>query len=399
MGRKQYANESEYSSEIVAFRQYMHDVAVLFVSEGDNEAVNETLLGLRLEEMYQLERKLVLFSRPIEESRNATAMNNQMSLGEMKSLTDGQLDWTALLTTYTLPFNLPYTIDDNFRVNVEELSYYSHMTALIMSTPFHVLQNYMAYRLVSSFSGYTDRRMQAIDFAYARATSGVQRPLAQWESCFGTLKSYFDEALTRLYVENFVVPGTKRVADEMIAHLKAAFEYIVTREAPWLDEETRGRALEKASKTLFNVAYPDWILNDTELDEHFGLFDADDNGTAPSVESIVKKGHFFETLLTIKQLNRGKWFCELAQRRNRTKYWVLSPTEVNASAGLRSNTIVLPVALLQRPFFDPNRPAYLNFGSIGEVIGMRFLIKTIFKTKTCWTIFLLRSRNNASRWR
>lgn len=31
--------------------------------------------------------------------------------------------------------------------------------------------------------------------------------------------------------------------------------------------------------------------------------------------------------------------------------------------------LVLPVALLQKPFFDPDRPFYLNYGSIGEVIG------------------------------
>ncbi len=56
MGRKQYANESEYSEEVAAFRRYMHDVAVLFAPDN----VNETLLELRLEEIYQLEKRLVL---------------------------------------------------------------------------------------------------------------------------------------------------------------------------------------------------------------------------------------------------------------------------------------------------------------------------------------------------
>lgn len=55
MGRKQYASESEYSAEIVAFKKYMHDVSVLFAGD-----VNETLLELRLDEIYQLEKKLVL---------------------------------------------------------------------------------------------------------------------------------------------------------------------------------------------------------------------------------------------------------------------------------------------------------------------------------------------------
>lgn len=50
----------------------------------------------------------------------------------------------------------------------------------------------------------------------------------------------------------------------MIGHLKEAFNSLVEK-SQWMDRETKTRALEKAAAMKEFVAYPDWILNKTQL--------------------------------------------------------------------------------------------------------------------------------------
>jgi metalloendopeptidase pepO len=49
--------------------------------------------------------------------------------------------------------------------------------------------------------------------------------------------------------------------------------------------------------------------------------------------------------------------------------WLMSPQTVNAYYNPLWNEIVFPAAILQFPFFDPDRDDALNYGAIGAVIG------------------------------
>jgi len=49
--------------------------------------------------------------------------------------------------------------------------------------------------------------------------------------------------------------------------------------------------------------------------------------------------------------------------------WVMVPHLVNAVNLPAMNAMNFPAAILQPPFFDPNRPDVMDFGSIGSVIG------------------------------
>ena len=42
---------------------------------------------------------------------------------------------------------------------------------------------------------------------------------------------------------------------------------------------------------------------------------------------------------------------------------------MNAGYALLRNQIVFPAGILQTPFFDASRPASMNYGAIGMIIG------------------------------
>jgi len=49
--------------------------------------------------------------------------------------------------------------------------------------------------------------------------------------------------------------------------------------------------------------------------------------------------------------------------------WVMVPQEVNAVNLPAMNALNFPAAILQPPYFDPKRPAAINYGAIGATIG------------------------------
>ena len=70
----------------------------------------------------------------------------------------------------------------------------------------------------------------------------------------------------------------------------------IVRTASWLDESTRTRALEKLDALRDRVSYPDWLMDNAELDESEAL-------ALPQAQDFaVQKGRYFETHLLHKHL-------------------------------------------------------------------------------------------------
>ena len=57
-------------------------------------------------------------------------------------------------------------------------------------------------------------------------------------------------------------------AENMIKYLKRAFSSLVN-ESTWMDEPTKWAAREKAAAMKQFLAYPEWIRNDTALDNYY----------------------------------------------------------------------------------------------------------------------------------
>jgi predicted metalloendopeptidase len=56
----------------------------------------------------------------------------------------------------------------------------------------------------------------------------------------------------------------------MIKYLKDSFRVLVG-ESDWLDDRTKNKSLEKLDAIIENDVYPDWILDNQELDKYYKL--------------------------------------------------------------------------------------------------------------------------------
>ena len=54
----------------------------------------------------------------------------------------------------------------------------------------------------------------------------------------------------------------------MVENLRAAFKELV-EETDWMDAETQVKAQEKADQMLQLIGYPDWLLDNSEVDKYY----------------------------------------------------------------------------------------------------------------------------------
>uniref|UniRef100_A0A914D6J2 Uncharacterized protein n=1 Tax=Acrobeloides nanus TaxID=290746 RepID=A0A914D6J2_9BILA len=126
----------------------------------------------------------------------------------------------------------------------------------------------------------------------------------------------------------------------------------------WMDQSSKQGAYAKISNLVKNMAYPDFITNDTSLIAYYKnlTFSLTDDYV-----TISENVNQFNQYLNFALLDKNKVV-------NRIDF-LSAPGTVNAWYQPELNSISFPVAILQKPFYDPNYPAAVNYGAMGLVGG------------------------------
>lgn len=208
--------------------------------------------------------------------------------------------------------------------------------------------DWLAWRLVVQFAPYLVSDMVELHFDFfGRTLSGTPELRARWKRGVSFVEGVMGEAVGKLYVEKHFPPESKTQMDGLVAKLLDAYRDSITS-LEWMSEETRQRALAKLATFVPKIGYPDsW--------RDYSTLTVSDQDVIGNVEAASE----FEFLREIgkigKPINRAEWF--------------MTPQTVNAYYNPGFNEIVFPAAILQYPFFDPQRDSAANYGAIGAVIG------------------------------
>ena len=109
----------------------------------------------------------------------------------------------------------------------------------------------------------------ATSSAALAATSGVDVQSPRWQTCLSKAVGAFGFAAAHEYVIANFEESAKVQADKMVENLRAAFKELV-EETDWMDAETQVKAQEKADQMLQLIGYPDWLLDNAEVDKYYG---------------------------------------------------------------------------------------------------------------------------------
>lgn len=119
----------------------------------------------------------------------------------------------------------------------------------------------------------------------------------------------------------------------------------------WLSDQGRKAAREKILKARLQLVKPQ-----SEAEWYFN----------PPIQAQLKEPQKNFDQLSQKLLERE--LEELKSPRN-PDVWSMGPLTVNAYYSASDNKFVMPIGILQYPFYDPKLPFTTNLGAVGAVIG------------------------------
>lgn len=242
---------------------------------------------------------------------------------------------------------------------------------LLNRTPIERIQNAFGWYAALALGELTTEQLRELRFEFTDHFRDVKQKkmISHQQVCMQFVSLEYQFILSRIYIDHHFTPEDFEHTAILIKELKKSFSKMLQAN-DWMDDKSRTTALKKLASIKENIGYPEWLLNDTRLDEMHPL----------GKRLNVKKGKFLEAMLDLFSMKVGVRFDEFGHKRNafgdtsstslEERVWrQIPPTLTNAAYVSQLNSIIITAAILKAPFFDKDRPLALNYGSLGMIIG------------------------------
>jgi len=289
--------------------------------------------------IYELERKIAQVHATRVETEDVQKGNNHWKRADFDARAPG-LDWKTFFAAASL--------DKQAELVVWQPRAVTGISALVKSQPLATWKEYLTFHAIDGVSTFLPKAFVEERFAFhGKALSGVPMLRERWKRAVDATDEALGDAVGRLYVARYFPPSEKKRAEEMVQNELAAFAKRIDK-LEWMTPETKAKAKAKLKALRVGVGYPDQWCDYTDLEVVRG--DALGNAQRAST---------FEYKRALKKLGQPVDRAE----------WVMRPQLVNAVNLPAMNAMNFPAAILQPPYFDPSRPAVMDYGAAGSVIG------------------------------
>ncbi len=331
--RDYYVTEDETKRQLMD--DYEKHVARMFGLLGDSAEQ----AAANASHVVAFETRLAETSRPRAQMRIIEKLYNKIDIDGLAKLTP-KLPWKE----YFAAIGYPDVVD----ISVATPEFFETLESLVGETAPAKLQNYLRWHLVNGTTNVLSKDFVDANFEfYGQKLQGQREIRPRWKRCVGATENAIGQAVGKLYVEQQFAGASKDVALEMVQDIESAFEHNLPALA-WMDNVTRGRAVEKAKAVGNKIGYPDEWRNYSALK--------------------VVRGEHFSNVMAAREFEFDRKTRQIGQAVD-PEEWRMTPQMVNAYYTPLQNEIVFPAGILQPPFFHRDFPAAMNYGGIGAVIG------------------------------
>jgi putative endopeptidase len=286
-----------------------------------------------------LETAIAKVQWPAAELRDAVKSYNKYTFASLPKEMPG-FDWAVWATA--TGFEKP--VD----VIVAQPSFAKGFAALVSATPIATWKAWLVAQVVSARAPYLSASFATPRFEFFDGTlRGQQVVRTRQERGVTLVNMSMGEAVGSLYVKKYFPPEAKARMQRMVTNLLEAYRQSISA-VDWMTPETKKAALDKLSKFMPQIGYPDVFRSYTGL-----VIKADD--LVGNVDRLAKFESDYERAKLGKPVDRTEWG--------------MTPQTVNAYYSPLLNKIVFPAAILQPPFFQFDADDAVNYGGIGAVIG------------------------------
>ncbi|XP_068250571.1 neprilysin-like [Palaemon carinicauda] len=283
---------------------------------------------------------------------------NPMSVKQLSKLTNHpnstvKIDWLLYFKHLFNGTNITIGGDDT--VIVHDPWYFGNLTSLLNKTTTRTIANFLLYQMVYSVADETSASLRDVYRSYEDPMWEFGRTsLRPWYDCVTKVRILLPMAVGQMFFKKNPIENVTHDANNLVGHVADAFRNML-RSATWMSEETRRKAIRKLDEMVHFVAYPDYLLDDEELNEHM-----------KGLPEVSESDHF-GNVMTLLRWHGLKSLTKLKLAPSRSK-WPTGPVEINAFYSTLTNAIIIPGGILQPQFFHGGMAA-LNYGGVGAIIG------------------------------
>jgi putative endopeptidase len=329
--REYYVDTSAAMADIRG--KYQEHVAAMLGLAGIPDA------AVKATGVVRLESRIAESHATREASGDVRKGNNHWSRADFDARAPG-LDWAGFFAAAGL--------EGTERFVVWQPGAVTGSAALVASEPLDVWKDYLAFHAIQDRSEVLPARFVTQSFAFfGPVLSGAREQRARWKRAVAATNEALGFAVGKLYAERFFPPAEKKRAQAMVRNIIAAFGERIDR-LDWMAPATRREAKAKLAVLKVGVGYPDAWPGYEGLEVAAG--DAYGNAERAGLFRYRQR-----RALLGRPVDRGEW--------------VMNPQLVNAVNLPVMNAMNFPAAILQPPYFDPRRPAAMDYGAIGAIIG------------------------------
>jgi predicted metalloendopeptidase len=273
------------------------------------------------------------------DSQDVVKGNNPWSRQDFDARAPG-LDWTEFFAAAGL--------DKQTTFVVWHPGAATGISALVRSQPIATWKDYLTFHAVEHLGNFLPKAFvdERFNF-YGKVLTGTPKLRDRWKRAVDATDAALGEAVGKLYVARYFPPANKARVQEVVRNEIEAFRSRIDR-LSWMAPQTKEKAKAKLAALIVGVGYPDKWRDYSALEVARG--DAFGN---------AQRSSLFEYRRNLKKLGQPVDRSE----------WVMNPQLVNAVNLPAMNALNFPAAILQPPYFDPARPAAMNYGSVGAVVG------------------------------
>lgn len=321
------------SSDKIRDAYHKYVATILSLATGDEANADKDATAI-----FNLETQLAKASKPPVELRNAEDNYHLLSVSELSKIAPN-FGWPTLL--------------EQLRVNEDTLlvgqpEFYKAVSGLLETTPMDVWKKYLTFHLVSGYASWLSKPFADARFDfYSRTLNGQEKQEVRWKRASSLVNATLGDALGQLYVKKYFPPEAKEYMVNLVQNLQKAYAEKI-KEADWLSDSTKQKALDKLNAFTLKIGYPDkWKdYSDIEIER---------NSLIANLERIGEWKYNYNINKLGKPVDKTEWF--------------MTPPTVNAYFNPSFNEIVFPAGILQPPFYFQHGDDAVNYGAIGYVIG------------------------------
>lgn len=331
LGQRDYYFENDDNTKKIR-AEYPKHIARIFELTGENKEKSSTNAALIL----KIETELAKNSRKLEALRDPIKNYNKMSVDALNKITPN-IDWKSMFVNLN--------IKNADTVIVGQPEFFKALNSTLKNYSIEDWKTYLKWDLLNTYASYLNKDIENQNFYFfSTVMNGIKEQKPRWKRVVEQTDGSLGELIGQVYVDEYLPKGTKEKLLEIGNNIRDVYAERI-KKLDWMSAETKAKALNKLSKIVMKVGYPDKWKDMSSV--------------------TIDKKSYCKNVLEVNKWNYNYMIHKFGKPVDRTE-WGMYPQTYNAYYNPSNNEICVPACNIIVPGFEGRMPDdAILYGIIG----------------------------------